>query len=87
MKVGFAIHQKRMRRADEERVIFTFEVWEDDGGRGGESKSPAVVHGGSGRNERRQGECRACGRWVSKSTYARHQRMCEGEQGVEAGEE
>ena len=74
---GRTIHEKRMHRVSEARVTFVCEmcecVFETEGNR----KNHIVSCTGGGRTESRR-QCGRCGRWVSRSNYARHVDGCGG---------
>ena len=75
---GRTIHEKRMHRVSDARVRFVCDRCMNEFMTEGNRKEHERTCTGGGRVGDRR-ECGVCGRWVSRSNYARHVRGCGGE--------
>ena len=81
---GRTIHEKRMHRVSEARVIFVCDLCGCEFVTEGNRKAHRWTCTGGGSTESSR-QCGICGGWVSKPNYARHVRRCGGSGSVSVG--
>ena len=85
-RAGLTMHEKRMHRVAVERVRFEcVKCGEQMKTEGAKKNHEKTCLGGAGGTDGRR-ECGRCARWVTRTNYARHVRVCGGERREEVAE-